>query len=94
MPTARALASLVLCVAAIGACDPQDPAHAEACGATCEVLVDDCEVASYPDRQSCYDGCLAGARQGADVESQQACVELAECDLFALVECDHDFGAR
>ena len=86
------LGALVWC-----SCGSQGPdidnSAVEACTATCNSLVVDCRLPTFPSEDSCIDGCLAGAREGADVESQQLCVELAECDLFVLVECDHDFGA-
>lgn len=68
------------------------PVH-EACTAICASVVTECQIASWPSYESCYDGCLASEEAGADLNSQQACVALAACDLFAIVECEHDFGA-
>lgn len=78
---------------AVGCAEPE-PESLGDCTDTCRVVVDDCALPSWPDRQSCVDACVAGAASGADVESQKLCVELAECDLFALVECEHAFGPR
>ncbi|MBX2803683.1 MAG: hypothetical protein KTR31_38760 [Myxococcales bacterium] len=82
----------LLCVSCVPEEDLDEQA-VEDCSELCYELVVVCDVASYPDEASCQAGCLSGSDQGADTESQRACVGLAECDLFALLECEHDFGA-
>lgn len=64
-----------------------------ACTAICEQVVGTCDLASWPSYDSCFEGCVASDEAGADLASQQRCVELAACDLFAIVECERDFGA-
>ena len=38
-------------------------------------------------------GCLYDVSQGGDPIAQLPCIEAAECDEFAVVECEHEFGA-
>jgi len=83
-------------VVAIGlaGCVEPPPEALDDCRAMCDVTVVDCALPTWPSRDSCVDGCLGNAEAGADIESQKLCVELSECDLFALVECEHAYGPR
>ncbi|MEN0060795.1 MAG: hypothetical protein AAGA48_01530 [Myxococcota bacterium] len=84
-----ALLSLLL----IGCADPE-PVGLGDCSDICREVVDQCALPTWPTRAGCLDGCLLNAARGGDITSQRQCVELAECDLFALVECEHAFGPR
>lgn len=66
--------------------------EADTCETMCRQLVQDCAYAAYPELDSCVQGCLYQEEQGADVEGEARCVEKAECDTFAIVECEHAFG--
>jgi hypothetical protein len=72
-----------------------------ACGAaaekeTCELLCDDvyqtCEYGAYPSYESCLQGCAYQQEEGADTRGLQKCIANAECDTFAILECEHKFG--
>ncbi|MEQ1565882.1 MAG: hypothetical protein ABMA64_09620 [Myxococcota bacterium] len=63
------------------------------CDLLCEELIEVCEVAAYPSAESCVAGCRYDYEQGADIAGERACVEQAACDTFAIVECEHAFGA-
>ena len=64
---------------------------------TCELLCDDlyqtCEYGAYPSYESCLQGCEYQATEGADNRGLQKCVSKAECDTFAILECEHKFEA-
>jgi len=71
------------------ACADPEPADAD-CERLCDELVDRCDLQSFPDRSSCADGCAYARRRGVDVAAQADCTEAAQCDLFAIVACEHD----
>lgn len=90
-PTCEAVSMsllLLLLAACVGGPEPLDPA----CVDTCEVLVGTCGIEAFPDLGSCQEGCRYAAQEGADVTSYAQCVDLAACDTFALISCEHDFG--
>jgi hypothetical protein len=60
----------------------------------CEILVRDCEYDAYPSLQSCEQGCAYDEENGADSAKLLACVEDADCNTFAVVECQHRFGVE
>lgn len=62
------------------------------CQKMCSDLVSTCEYDAFPDTTSCVQGCEYNAEAGADVGGQQLCVEAAECDTFAILECELEFG--
>jgi len=62
------------------------------CDKMCSNLVNECEYDAFPDFASCEQGCEYNAEQGADITSQQLCIESAECDTFAILECELAFG--
>ena len=62
------------------------------CVQLCDTLVTTCGLESFPDVASCRDGCRFALQEGADVTSYAQCAELADCDAFALVACEHDLG--
>lgn len=67
----------------------QDPE----CSALCDTLVLECEYGAFPKYESCLEGCLYSREEGAAVGKQLSCVEEAECDTFAILECEHAYGA-
>lgn len=72
-------------------CQEPDP-NQETCEELCDQLVDTCQYAAFPDAGSCVQGCLYNASLGGDVEGQLDCVFFAQCDTFAIVECEHQHG--
>lgn len=64
----------------------------EVCQAMCEDLVMTCEYAAYPSHESCMQGCAYARQEGANVKAEADCVAKAECDTFAIVDCEHKFG--
>jgi hypothetical protein len=62
------------------------------CDDLCDQLVNTCQIPAYPTSESCVAGCLYNAEQGGDVLSELACIEQAQCDEFAIVECEHQYG--
>jgi len=64
-----------------------------ACDALCGELVEACEFAAYPTAESCLQGCAYTREQGGDVDELQSCVEQAECNPFAIAECEHAHGS-
>lgn len=59
------------------------------CNQLCTELINQCGYEAFPSNDSCLQGCLYDADQGADIQGQLDCVEAAECDTFAIVECQH-----
>jgi hypothetical protein len=62
------------------------------CADLCGVLVGECGYAAFPDMASCLDGCAFEASEGQDVVGEAICVSNAECDTFAILECENTFG--
>jgi hypothetical protein len=74
----------------LAGCGPK--AASGPCNTLCAELVGTCDVAAFPDETSCLEGCLYDQDQGADVDGELTCVQAASCDLFAIVECEHQYG--
>lgn len=81
---------MILWFLTLAACG--EPVSASTCDALCTQLVQDCEFGAYPTYESCEQGCLFAESEGADIEGEQACIARAECDTFAILECEHTFG--
>jgi hypothetical protein len=64
------------------------------CQDLCVELVSNCEYAAYPSLESCLQGCGYSASEGADVDAQAECILAAECDTFAIIECEHQYGVE
>ncbi|MEC7984003.1 MAG: hypothetical protein VX278_02495 [Myxococcota bacterium] len=64
-----------------------------ACYTLCQELFQTCDYAAFPTFQSCEEGCVYKQEQGADIEGQLTCIQEAECNEFAVIECEHTFGA-
>ena len=82
------VSSLLLAACEEGAND----GPSEQCDDLCTVLVTDCEYGAYPRYESCLQGCAWYEDQGADVAGELSCVQEADCDTFAIVECEHTYG--
>jgi hypothetical protein len=63
------------------------------CDELCDQLYQTCEYDAYPSYESCQQGCAYSQSEGADVEGELSCVTKAGCDTFAILECEHKFGA-
>jgi hypothetical protein len=64
------------------------------CDAICDELVMACAYDAYPTRDSCMQGCLYKAEQGANMGRAKSCVMNADCDTFAIIECEHAEGVQ
>ena len=63
------------------------------CYTLCQELFQTCDYAAFPTFQSCEEGCVYKQEEGADIEGQLTCIQEAECNEFAVIECEHTFGA-
>lgn len=63
------------------------------CEKACDILVVDCAYSAYPTMDSCMQGCEWRAKQGASMQDDLACIEEAQCDTFAIIECQHAWDA-
>lgn len=66
------------------------------CQKLCRDLITLCDYAAYPSTESCENGCEYDAENGADTTGMYTCVlesiEGEDCDTFAIVECEHEYG--
>jgi hypothetical protein len=62
------------------------------CADLCSELVGICAYSAFPGMDSCLEGCAFDASEGQDVVGQAICVQNAECDTFAILECENSFG--
>ena len=65
----------------------------QTCEQLCDELVQTCEFGAYPSYESCAQGCAYQRSEGADMRGQLRCITNAACDEFAILECEHKFGA-
>lgn len=70
-------------------CETAEP---EACETLCDELVKTCEYKAFPEYDSCVTGCVYDEEQGGKSEELLSCVLNAECNTFAVVECENDYG--
>jgi len=82
------LASLLL----LCGCAERSAAEVGTCEAICTELVVACEYGAFPTMRSCMEGCGYNYGQGADIDAHRACVTAAQCDTFAIVECENAYG--
>lgn len=64
----------------------------DTCDSICDELVLSCGYTAYPTRESCMQGCLYKTEQGAKMDRAETCILAAECDTFAIIECEHAEG--
>ena len=64
------------------------------CEDICKVVYTTCQFEAYPSFDSCLEGCFYNEEEGADMDSQYECFNDAECDTFAIVECENAYGAQ
>ncbi len=76
----------------LAGCAPETEPLDPACTDACDTLVTTCAIEAFPDLGSCQSGCRYALQEGADMPSYARCVDLAACDPFALVACEHDYG--
>lgn len=78
----------------LSACEGEQTAAdaSQFCEDICDELVAVCEYGAYPRFDSCLEGCAWYEDQGADVVSELACIQSAQCDTFLIVECEHMHG--
>lgn len=77
---------------ALGATACQSKVENETCNTICTELVMNCAYEAYPGMNSCLQGCLYKTEQGAKMDRAQTCIEQADCDTFAIIECEHAEG--
>lgn len=63
-----------------------------ACDELCVELVRNCQYDAFPTTESCLTGCALDAENGADVAAHSDCIVDADCDTFAIIECQNSFG--
>ena len=63
------------------------------CADVCKELYQECAYAAFPSYESCIEGCAYNEEEGADMETQLECFQGAECDTFAIIECENQYGA-
>ena len=64
------------------------------CNKLCKELVQTCGFAAFPTFSSCEEGCVYYQDEGVDIESQLTCIEEAECNEFAVIECENAYGVN
>ena len=62
------------------------------CRDLCDELYKSCDYEAFPSYSSCMQGCGYDIERGADIETQLDCVLEADCDTFAIVECQNAYG--
>ena len=62
------------------------------CNDLCNELQGTCGYDAFPDYGSCLEGCAYYQEEGVDIEGQLNCIVEAECDTFAVLECENQYG--
>lgn len=70
-----------------------EPEVEVACETLCDELVKTCEYSAFPEYDSCLSGCLFDEENGSRTEPFLECVLDADCDTFAVVECQNAYGS-
>ena len=78
----------------LSACMTSGSGEQSNCDQMCNELLGSCEYAAFPDKMSCLEGCLYAEENNADIASQKECVLEAECDTFAIIECENTYGVE
>jgi hypothetical protein len=90
MSPSRAL--LVAALLLVSACLAPDTDGA--CEEMCGQLNNQCGFEAFPDVDSCRSGCGYEAAQGGAVTLMRDCVSSADCDVFAILECQRTYGVE
>ena len=95
MYTPKHLLILSFCCLIIGlvqgcAVPPPD----KSCESACQELYMQCGFEAFPDKSSCTMGCMYESDQGGQVATLEECIAAADCDIFAVIECQNAFGAE
>jgi hypothetical protein len=64
-------------------------AQAKVCEDICMELTVGCAFEAYPNYGSCEQGCMFEAEKGEDMEAELECLEAAQCDTFAVIDCEN-----
>ena len=75
------------------ACSQSDEEYA-ICQDICKEVYSTCQFEAYPSYDSCLEGCVYNDEEGGDLEGQYECFQEAECDTFAIIECENQYGAN
>jgi len=59
------------------------------CADICRELTVSCAYEAYPSFESCEQGCLFEADKGENMDAQLNCLESAQCDTFAIIDCEN-----
>ena len=73
-------------------CTTEKAATESTCNDLCNELQGTCGYDAFPDYGSCLEGCTYYQEEGADIEGQLNCIVEAECDTFAVLECENQYG--
>ena len=74
------------------ACNGEKADVESTCNDLCNELQGTCGYDAYPDYRSCVEGCAYYQEDGVDVEGQLSCIQEAQCDTFAVLECENQYG--
>ena len=77
---------------ALGCTEPVEDDEYEACVSLCDELVQSCSYDAYPTTESCMAGCADEVNEEVNVFELEACILDAECDTFAIIECQNHAG--
>lgn len=61
----------------------------DVCADICMELTVNCAYEAYPNYGSCEQGCLFEADKGEDMAAELECLQEAECDTFAVIDCEN-----
>ena len=86
----RARPLIVAAILALAGCSGES--EESVCHDLCTELTGGCQYDAFPDINSCMQGCEWNSAQGANIGGQLLCVQAAQCDTFAIVECEHAYG--
>ena len=81
-------------VVGLFACNAETEQKNETCMDMCNELQGTCGYDAYPDVSSCVEGCLYNEEEGANTTEQLSCILEAECDTFAILECENQHGVN
>ena len=85
--------SVVGFVCAFGCADPVVDDEYEACSNLCDEMVRECSYDAYPTTESCMAGCADDIEAEAALFELEVCILEADCDTFAIIECQNHFGS-